>query len=123
MTSYATETETIQPGQSRIAELQLLDSMQRLPLHEIQTIADLGVLRMYEPRTAITVEQSVARGIFLILNGTAEQQMRDNDGHDVMLAMLGRGDVFGEGGLFGLRYRRTTVKATTRTTVLQLRYS
>jgi CRP-like cAMP-binding protein/Pyruvate/2-oxoacid:ferredoxin oxidoreductase delta subunit len=71
----------------------------------------------------IVAEQSVARSVFVVLAGNVEQSMHDAGGVDVILALLGRGDLFGEGGLFGLRYRRTTVRATTRSFILQFKYA
>jgi Fe-S-cluster-containing hydrogenase component 2/CRP-like cAMP-binding protein len=44
----------------------------------------------------------------------------DPAGHEVLLALLGRGDIFGEGGLFGLRYRRVSGRAETRVILLQI---
>lgn len=104
---------------SKIAALQQLDSMQHLPVAELEVLAKHAVVRMFEPYTMIVAEQSVARHIFLVIAGNVEQSMHDGEGGDITLALLGRGDLFGEGGLFGLRYRRTSVRATSRSSVLQ----
>lgn len=108
---------------NRIAVLQQLDSMRDLPLSELEILAELATIRAFEPRDSISSEHSVARALFLILSGNVEQSMSDRDRPEITLALLGPGDLFGEGGLFGLRYRRTTVRATTRTYVLQFRYA
>ncbi len=117
---------TINPSNDvlhRVAELQHLDVLQQLPLSELEIIARLCTLRAYEPHAVISAEHSVARCIFVIVSGNAEQSMRDAEDVDVTLALLGRGDVFGEGGLFGLRYRRTSVRATSRSYILQIKYA
>lgn len=123
MSQSATMINTNQNLQNRVAELQHLDLLQGLPLAELQIIAESGTLRAYEPHALISTEHSVARNIFVIVSGNVEQSMRDAEGADVTLALLGRGDVFGEGGLFGLRYRRTSGRATSRSYILQLKYT
>ncbi len=123
MSTFSALSEAEHALHNRVAELLQLDSMQQLPLAELQLLAKHAILRAFEPYMLVTAEQSVARSIFLLVSGNAEQSMRDAEGADVTLALLGRGDVFGEGGLFGLRYRRTTVRTTTRSYLLQLRYS
>ncbi len=123
MTTFSTPTTPEIRLYDRVAELMQLDSMQQLPSAEVQLLAQHATLRAFEPQMTVTVEQSVARSVFLLVSGSAEQSMGDAEGNDVTLALLGRGDVFGEGGLFGLRYRRTSVRAASRSYCLQLRYS
>lgn len=107
----------------RIAELQQLDSMRDLPLDEIELLADLPTLRVFEQQSIIVVEGDSARHVFLLLSGALKQTMRDQDGDDILLSPLGPGDLFGEGVLFGVRYRRTSVHAVTRAQVLQFKAS
>jgi CRP-like cAMP-binding protein/Fe-S-cluster-containing hydrogenase component 2 len=121
MYTLSPNSQVDQPTLSRIAELQQLDSIQDLPLTEVGLLAEHAILRVFEPHTTIIVEGEPARHVFLILSGTAEQAIRDPEGEDILLTLLGRGDLFGEGSLFGLRYRRTTVRAMTRTFVLQFK--
>jgi CRP-like cAMP-binding protein/Fe-S-cluster-containing hydrogenase component 2 len=107
----------------RIAELQQLDAISQLPHAELAVLAQFAVLRAFEPHGTIFAERTIARTAYIVLHGAVEQSMRDSDGSEVMISLLGRGDVFGEGGLFGVRYRRTTVRATTRSYVLQWAYA
>lgn len=106
---------------SRIAELQQLDSMRDLPVEEIELLARQPTLRVFEQQSTIIIEGDSARHVFLLLSGTVKQTMRDQDGDDILLSPLGPGDLFGEGILFGLRYRRTSVHAVTRAHVLQFK--
>ncbi|MBV9791728.1 MAG: cyclic nucleotide-binding domain-containing protein [Chloroflexi bacterium] len=110
-----------QASLSRIAELQQLDSMQYLPVEEIELLAKHATLRVFEQQSTIIVEGDSGRHVFLLLSGTVKQTMRDQDGDDILLSPLGPGDLFGEGVLFGLRYRRTSVHALTRTHILQFK--
>jgi CRP-like cAMP-binding protein/Fe-S-cluster-containing hydrogenase component 2 len=118
-------TPAIRSGDSaaRVEALRHLDSLQGLPDSELLLLAQHAVLRAVEPNDVIMAEHAIARHLWLVLSGTVEQCMEDEDGSDITLAMLGRGDLFGEGGLFGVRYRRTTVRATTRAFLLQWSYA
>jgi CRP-like cAMP-binding protein/Fe-S-cluster-containing hydrogenase component 2 len=106
----------------RIIALRQLDQLGHIPSSELRILAEQAVLRVFEPRTTIIVERSAAHCLFLSLSGQAEQSMRAADGTPITLALPGRGAVFGEGGLFGQRQRRTTVRSETRVCVLQWRY-
>ena len=97
--------------------------MRHLPIAELELLVQHGVLRMVEPDAVIAAEREVARHLWLLLEGNAEQSMQQADGDDVLLSLLGRGDIFGEGGLFGARYRRTTVRATSRCSLLQFSFA
>jgi len=97
--------------------------MRHLPPAELDVLVRHAVLRMVEPDAVIAAEREVARHLWLLLEGNAEQSMQHADGGEVMLSLLGRGDIFGEGGLFGARYRRTTVRATSRCTLLQFSFA
>ncbi len=108
---------------ARIQTLRQLDSLQNLPANELRLLAQHAVLRAVEPGDLVMAEHTVARNVWLVLSGTLEQLMHSDDGEDITLTLLGRGDLFGEGGLFGVRYRRTTVRATTRSFLLQWKYS
>jgi len=119
----AVETRAERVIAERIAAFEQLDSMQQLPVSELRLLAEYAVLRTFESHAIIAAEQTIGQHLFLILSGNIEQTMRDADGTEITLALLGRGDLFGEGGLFGLRYRRITARATSRSYVLQFRYT
>lgn len=119
MNIYLPKQHALPDELDRVAALQQLDSMRHLPLAELEVLARHIVLRMFEPYTTIIAEQSVARHVYLLVAGNVEQSMHGDEGGDITLALLGRGDLFGEGGLFGVRYRRTSVRTTSRSSVLQ----
>lgn len=123
MPRTAEHSASSQPPLSRSAELQQLDSMRDLPPDEIELLAELLTLRVFEQQSTIVVEGDSARHVFLLLSGALKQTMRDQDGDDILLSPLGPGDLFGEGVLFGVRYRRTSVHAVTRAQVLQFKVS
>jgi CRP-like cAMP-binding protein/Fe-S-cluster-containing hydrogenase component 2 len=123
MISRSIDVPSVRSIDARIAALQQLDSLQHTPVSELALLAQYATLRAFEPGTTIFNQHDPARHLYIVLNGHVEQLAHDQHGSAVTLALLGRGDLFGEGGLFGLRHRRTTVCPTNRTIVLQYRYA
>ena len=115
--SYASQTL-----EQRMAALQHLDQLRRIPPTELRILIEQAVLRAYEPATTIILEGSAAHHLFLLLSGQAEQSMRAGNDAQITLALPQPGAIFGEGGLFGQRQRRTTVRSQTQVRVLQWRY-
>ncbi|CAA9246656.1 MAG: transcriptional regulator, Crp/Fnr family [uncultured Chloroflexia bacterium] len=105
-----------------VQALQQLDNLSRLPYEELRLIAPLCVLRAFEPGEVIVAERSIARVLFVLTHGSVTVSRDDTGGNKVLLSLLGRGDVFGEGGLFGSRFRRITARAETRVYLLQIAY-
>jgi len=103
-----------------VRTLQQLDSLSHLPEAELAHLVPCCVLRGFEPGEQITAEREIARTLYILLQGSVSLSQADQSGHNVLLALLGRGDIFGEGGLFGLRYRRVTGRAETRVILLQI---
>jgi CRP-like cAMP-binding protein/Fe-S-cluster-containing hydrogenase component 2 len=108
--------------EQRVAALRQLDQFSHIAGSELRILAEHAVLRMFEPRTLVIVERAAAHTFFLLFTGHAEQSMRAANGDSITLAFPGRGAVFGEGGLFGQRQRRTAVRSQTRVSVLQWSY-
>lgn len=103
-----------------VSALQQLDNLSRLPETELAALVPFCVIRGFEPGEQITTERDIARTLYILLQGSVSLSQVDPAGQDVLLALLGRGDIFGEGGLFGLRYRRVTGRAETRVILLQI---
>lgn len=108
------------PSDASVATLQQLDSLSKLSVEELRQIAPLCVLRAFEAGTPIMIERSIAHMFFIVLHGSVAISRTDASGSPALLSMLGRGDVFGEGGLFGSRFRRSTAVAETRAILLQI---
>jgi CRP-like cAMP-binding protein/Fe-S-cluster-containing hydrogenase component 2 len=109
-------------SKAAIAQLAELDSLSRLPEDELVQLVPLCVLRAYESGEIISSERSVARRLFILLHGSVSLTQADSSGTEVLLSLLGRGDLLGEGGLFGLKYRRVSAHAETRVLLLQITY-
>ena len=109
-------------SEAAVAALQQLDSLSRLPADELRRIVPLCVPRAFEAGTVITTEREIAGNFFVVLQGSVMISRSDALGQTVLLALVGRGDVFGEGGLFGSRFRRITARTETRVVLLQISY-
>lgn len=107
---------------ARVEALKQLDSLSDLPEAELHQVAPFCMLRAFESGQVIHAERSFARTLQIVFQGSISLSRDDEAGRHVLLALLGRGDVFGEGGLFGSRYRRITARAESRTLLLQIAY-
>jgi CRP-like cAMP-binding protein/Fe-S-cluster-containing hydrogenase component 2 len=99
-----------------------LDGLANLPVAERRLIAPLVSLRAYPPGVAVTSEHDIGHAFFVVFHGSIVLSRADMHGTPVVLGVLGRGDIFGEGGLFGSRYRRMTARADTHVVLLRIPY-
>lgn len=104
------------------AFLEQLDGLRSLPSAELALLAGCCSLRVYEQGSTLMIERSVPHAMFVILEGSVSMTVGEPEDRPVLIVLLGRGDVCGEGGLFGIRYRRATARAESRVYALQLQY-
>ncbi|EFO79578.1 cyclic nucleotide-binding protein [Oscillochloris trichoides DG-6] len=93
--------------------LAALDAVANLPPAEIDRLLMLGVFRAFSPATTIFGRQKHDRFLFFVLRGHLQLHLRDKDGHEMLMALLGPGDCCGEGPLFGDLFRRMSATAVT----------
>lgn len=103
--------------------LEQLDVLRAVAPGELTRIARLCTLRAYEPGAALMVERAVPYTLFIIVQGSVSVTAGECDDRPVLINLLGRGDLCGEGGLFGMRFRRLTARAENRVYALQIRYA
>jgi|GEM_PF-353180 len=103
-----------------LTELGSLDLLRELPPVELAHLADLCVLRIFSPGVWLNSEYRPDQFLYILLEGTLRLTLHDKEGHEVLLGVLGRGDCFGEGPLFGDFFRRASVYTETRCYTLQL---
>ncbi len=104
------------------ATLAQFDSLVKLSDAERRLLAPLLSFRAYEPGMKATSEHDIGRALYIVFQGSILLSRADANGNPVVLGVLGRGDLFGEGGLFGSRYRRVTAYAETSVLLLQIQY-
>jgi CRP-like cAMP-binding protein/Fe-S-cluster-containing hydrogenase component 2 len=96
-----------------------LDCLQGVRLEHLARLAELSVLRPFVPGAVIQGEGVANSQLFLILRGTVTLTLHDRLGRNTLIGVLNRGDCFGEGPLFGDRFRGATVQAETICYLLQ----
>jgi CRP-like cAMP-binding protein/Fe-S-cluster-containing hydrogenase component 2 len=104
----------------QVAALAMLDVLREAPAPELRCIAGLVTLRVFPAASAIVSEHADAEYLYFLMDGIARVTLHDKDGHEVLLGLLGRGDHFGEGPLFGDHFRRASVMAESNCQVLQI---
>jgi CRP-like cAMP-binding protein/Fe-S-cluster-containing hydrogenase component 2 len=100
--------------------LNQLDCLHNVAATELSLLAPLCTLRAFIPGTQILSERVAGSFLYIVLRGTMRLSLRDRHGEETLIGVLGRGDVFGEGPLFGDLFRGASVKAETLCYLLQL---
>jgi len=81
------------------------------------------VLRSYDKEQMILVEESIGETFFILSQGSVKITRMSDDGREVILAILGEGDFFGEMALLDGEGRSANVVALDNTEVLTLQRS
>ena len=95
-----------------IAVLQSLPIFASMPLARMEALGRLASLKQV-PRSGVVMREGEhTSAIYFILNGTLKVIVSDTDGREVILTILGRGEMFGEMGVIDDSPRSATVVAT-----------
>jgi CRP-like cAMP-binding protein len=89
----------------------------------LKVITDKMVARSYGKEKMILIEESAGETFFLISEGTVKITRMSDDGREVILAILGEGDFFGEMALLDGEGRSANVVALEDAEVLTLQRS
>ena len=89
----------------------------------LKVITGKMVARSYDKEKMILIEESAGETFFLISNGTVKITRMSDDGREVILAILGIGDFFGEMALLDGEGRSANVIALEDAEVLTLQRS
>lgn len=95
-----------------VTALRTLPIFESLSQEHLEEIARYATLRHVAKNTEVLREGCRTDNIYLILSGTLRVQMGDQEGHEVILSMLGPGEMFGEMGVIDEHPRSATVVAT-----------
>ena len=68
--------------------------------------------RTYAAKTVIVNAGDLSEELFYILKGSVSVIMEDDDGHEIVLAYLNKGDFFGEIGMFDEKHERSALVRT-----------
>ncbi|MEI8164926.1 MAG: cyclic nucleotide-binding domain-containing protein [Chloroflexales bacterium] len=110
----------IQRHQESLGFLGGLDCLRGVPTDELARLLEHGVFRAFASGAMIFGQQKQVRFLFLVLRGTLQLRLRDKDGREVLMGVLGPGDCCGEGALFSDFFRRMSALATNSCYLLQV---
>ncbi len=100
--------------------LKQLDCMQTIEHQHIQQLAELAVVRSFSAGSTIISEHTAHRFLYIILLGSICLRLHDRAGREVLIGYLNRGDIFGEGALFGDQFRSAAAQAETTCYLMQI---
>lgn len=109
----------IQQLSSNVAFLAQLSGLHGVPRDVLERLAPLCTLRAFMPGTPI-VPKRPDEFLYIFLQGGFTMTLHDRLGHRVPIGKVQRGEVFGEGPLFGDMFHRVTGYAETTCYMLQL---
>lgn len=89
----------------------------------VKKITERMVARTYNKEQMILVEESIGETFFILSDGSVKITRMSDDGREVILAILGEGDFFGEMALLDGEGRSANVVALADTEVLTLQRS
>lgn len=117
------ETDVQTQGESLTAEMNFLRSVpifNDLEDAELSKIAKLGVLKKFKKGSIILLEEETGSALFVIVSGKVKVVRADDDGREVILAILGDSDFFGEMAILDGLARSASVVATTKADVFMI---
>ena len=95
-----------------ITVLQSLPIFESMPMARMEALGRIASLR-HVPRGGVVLREGEnSTAIYFIVNGALKVLVSDEDGREVILTILGRGELFGEMGALDDHPRSATVIAT-----------
>jgi CRP/FNR family transcriptional regulator, cyclic AMP receptor protein len=94
----------------RLRDVSLFDGLSEEALQGLTSVARAVTLR---PGQVLFVQGDASNGCYPVLDGALRVSHFSAEGHETVLAILGKGDVVGEMGLFNAAPRSATVTAQT----------
>ncbi len=94
------------------------------PSPSAQSFLEHARRRVVPSRTLLISAGERPESLFLVVSGSVEVLIEDDEGSDMVLAYLGKGQFFGEMGLFGLGQGRSAfVRARGRSEIAEMPYA
>ena len=104
----------------KIELLQSVPLFSSLKIISLKKISEKMVTRSYSKGKMVVIEESMGRTFFLIKSGAVKVTRMSDDGREVILAMLGEGDFFGEMALLDGEGRSANVVTIDDSVLLSL---
>ncbi|MEF3274436.1 MAG: cyclic nucleotide-binding domain-containing protein [Chloroflexus sp.] len=109
-----------QRQQDALAALAALDCLRGVPTTELAFLYERGVFRAFPSGATVIGQRRGYRYLFFLLRGSLQLRLRDKDGREVLMGVLGQGDCFGEGPLFGKFFRHMSALTQSSCYLLQI---
>ena len=77
--------------------------------HELEELSNAAIKRKFPPNTILCSEGDKTDSLHIICSGKVKVSITDNDGREIILALLGPGEYFGEMSLIDNEPRSATV--------------
>jgi CRP/FNR family transcriptional regulator, cyclic AMP receptor protein len=80
-----------------------------LPVDQLLLLTSLALRKPYPKNSTVIAAGDPADALYIVISGRLKVTMSDKEGREVILAILGQGEVFGEMGLIDQAPRSATV--------------
>lgn len=96
-----------------VTALRTLPIFQGIAPDRLEPVARCAIMRRVSRGTAVVLAGDSTDFVYFVLNGSLKVMVSDEDGREVILTMLGQGDIFGEMSVVDAEPRSATVTAVT----------
>ena len=103
------------------ADLKLMPLFSTLTAEQLEQLLDRHRETTHQAEQLIVMEQDWGESLFLLCDGLAKVRTYTSDGDEVVMSLLGAGDVFGEMAVFDGDTRSADVVALTNLRLVKLR--
>lgn len=103
--------------------LRTLPIFQGLDPERLDEVARCATLRRVSRGTAVVQSGEKTDNVYFVLNGSLKVLVCDEDGREVILTILGQGEVFGEMGMLDAAPRSATVTAVASTDLVVIAHA
>lgn len=110
----------MEPLERDVETLRNIPLFAGLPTGRLKLIAYTAEIVRFAPGEVIVRQGDPADAIYIITDGEAEVRLHDAEGHDVLLATMGRHSLFGEAAVLSRGRRTATVQAKSPVTTFKI---
>lgn len=109
-----------QPNAVSPIALRTFPLFQGLPEDRLGAVARCAMMRRIPRGQAVVHAGDRTDFVYFVLTGSLKVTVSDEDGREVILSILGQGELFGEMGMFGEQPRSATVLAVVPSDLVQI---
>lgn len=103
-----------------VNELQQLVPFRQIPEEQLAQLAELISCRQFPANASLMMAEQAGEVVYFILDGTVKIHLEQADGSEVIISILGRGEIVGEMSALGITSRSASVLTLESSTLLWL---